>query len=122
MHFSGIYITATIRFHRRPLVIDETMFSKVSNFREFFYELASRQWFEKVRKVTKQDLLFIQVNSLYSFFETDKKERSDFLDRGFIARYTYNHLRRASIRTVMLTSSIDNIQSFFSLFHSDIFM
>ena len=45
-------------FHRQPLVIDETMFSKLGNFRQLFYELASRQWLEKVRKTHKRRPLY----------------------------------------------------------------
>ena len=111
MHFSGLYIE-TIRFHQRPLVIDETMFSKLGNFRLLFYKLASQQWFEKVRKTHSTRSLIQSSKSFVLFLETDKKEKSDCLDGGFIARYTYNHLRRGSIRSVMLTLSMNDIHSF----------
>ena len=55
-------------FHRQQLVIDETMFSKLGNFRQLFYELASGQWLEKVRKTHKRRSLIHPSKSFMLFF------------------------------------------------------
>ena len=70
---------------------------------------------EKVRKTHwERSFILIQVNPLYSFSES-VIDKSDFL----VA--TYNYLMRACYK-VFDTDFIFERYSFFSIFHSDIFM